>query len=306
MKKILRFYKLSYTAPSNRKNVDIFKSIFLTFAFVVILIFSANAQTIKIGVNVSVTADDSIKSNVESYIKRELRALNDIDLYTSKPDYEIRLIAINPSNAVAISVIVIHKYDFTEYLNNSLSSKTVGAKTKEEFIKTFAVQESVVQYFLRSDSASNLEQLCKSIVASVDTDTFERERTLNRIIFGDSKKSPPNARLKDELPDLSKYEVKQNPQPKQDNQPVFERRYVGGNKPPQITVKNDANVILTLNFGSLNYTVPAGQTQTIETTQGGNYNFTASAPGVESLTGQKNFEVGYVYTWRFYIVTTRR
>ncbi len=61
----------------------------LAFCLLLFFVFSVNAQTNKIKVEVSVTADNSIKSAIESYIKRELRALNDIDLYATKPDFEI-------------------------------------------------------------------------------------------------------------------------------------------------------------------------------------------------------------------------
>jgi len=261
--------------------------------------YSANAQTIKIGVSVDVSADDSIKSDIESYVKRELRALNDIDLYASKPDFEIQLVAIKPGTAVAISVVVLRKYDWTSYIDRTLPSKIIDAKTKNDLIKTLAVNESINQHFLFSDAAYNLSDLCKTIVARIDANTFEDERKLNRIIFGDNKTNPPSTQSK-------KPTQPTNTQPKQDNQPVFERRYVGGNKPPQIIVTNDADEVLTLNFGGSKYTIPVGQTQTINTTDGGVFSFVASAPGIESLSGQKNFERGYVYTWRFYVVTVRR
>lgn len=237
----------------------------------------------------------------KSYIRREIRALNDIDLYATKPDYEIGLVAIKPSDVIAISVLVVRKYDFTAYINNSLSSKSVDSKTKADFIKTFADNETVSQHFPASISPNNLSELCKSIVASVAADSFENQRKINRDIddilkgAGFRTSAPPK---RNNQPTVT--------EPEQNNQPVFERRYVGGNKPPQIVVKNDADKTLTLNFGSNKYTISAGQTQTINTTDSGVFNFVASAPGIESLTGQKNFERGYVYTWRFYVVTVRR
>lgn len=261
----------------------------LTFALLLFFVYSANAQTDKISVSVSVTADDPIKSDIESYVKRELRALGDIDLYASKPDYEIRLIAIQPGSAVAISTLVLQKFDFTVYLNKVLTSKGVDEKTKKD-LSFLATKESVEQYFLNSHSINNLSEMCKSIVASIDADTFESERKLRRLINDIPSKKPTSTVTP----------------PKQNNQPVFERRYVGGNKPPQIVVTNDADVTLTLNFGSSKYTIPVGQTQTINTTDGGIFSFVASAPGVESLSREKNFERGYIYTWRFYIVTVRR
>ena len=42
------------------KNLVILKCVLLMLAFTLFLVFSANAQTIKIGVNVDVSADDSV------------------------------------------------------------------------------------------------------------------------------------------------------------------------------------------------------------------------------------------------------
>ena len=278
------------------KNILLLACILIMF-----LSFSANAQTTKIGVKLTVSADDSIKNDIESYTRREIRALNDVDLYATKPDYEIQLVVIKPSDIIAISVLVLHKYDFTTYINNSLPSKSVDAKTREDFIKTFAETETVSQHFLSSNSPYNLAELCKSIVTTIDADSFELERKLNRTIEDLINKKPNSTATQ---PKTNKQST--NTQPKQDNQPVFERRYVGGNKPPQIVVKNDADETLTLNFGSNKYTISAGQSQTINTADGGVFNFVASAPGIESLSGQKNFERGYIYTWKFYVVTVRR
>lgn len=305
MKNISCFRKVFLSASSTRRNTATFRSIFWTFALTVFFVFSANAQTTKISVGVTINADDSIKSEIESYIKRELRSLNDIDLYATKPHFEIQLVAVKPNGIVAISVLVIRKRDFTTYINSKLTSKSIEPKIKNDLIENLAINDSVDQHFLFSDSLYNLSELCKSVVAKVDANTFEGERKLNKLLEEADeliRKTNPSS----QTTQTKKAVQPTNSLPNQNNQPVFERRYVGGNKPPQITVKNDADVTLTLGFGNVNYIIPAGQTQTIETTQGGNYNFTATAPGVESLSGQKIFEVGYVYTWRFYIVTTRR
>lgn len=53
------------------------------------------------------------------------------------------------------------------------------------------------------------------------------------------------------------------------------------------------------------YTIPSGASQKITLTEG-SYNYKASAPRVRSDEGQEMFKKGYVYTWRFYIVTVPR
>ncbi len=50
------------------------------------------------------------------------------------------------------------------------------------------------------------------------------------------------------------------------------------------------------------YTIPSQKSQKI-TVPEGIYKYKASAPRVESDEGEETFKKGYVYTWRFYIVT---
>lgn len=113
----------------------------------------------------------------------------------------------------------------------------------------------------------------------------------------------------DNLPDLSKYEVKKPPTSatKEKDSP-FTATYVGGNRPPTVEIFNDSNRTMYFDFGqgkTTAYVIPSGGSQKITITEG-KYNFKASAPRVRSDEGQEMFNNGYVYTWRFYIVTVPR
>lgn len=91
----------------------------------------------------------------------------------------------------------------------------------------------------------------------------------------------------------------------QDNTPNFVARYVGGNRPPQIEVKNTADRTLNLDFSGSKFVILSGESKVIDTTDGGTFSFEATAPGVIPLKGQRIFERGYVYTWTFYIRTSK-
>jgi hypothetical protein len=82
----------------------------------------------------------------------------------------------------------------------------------------------------------------------------------------------------------------------------FSAEYVSEDFPTTIEIENRTALTLNLTFGGAKYNIRGGQTKAI-TVEGGTYNFTASAPGVRSLTGQKGFEKGYRYSWTFIIVT---
>jgi len=87
----------------------------------------------------------------------------------------------------------------------------------------------------------------------------------------------------------------------------FTAVYVGGNKPPEVEVFNatDRTMYLDLGQGKMTaYTILSGASQAMTLTEG-NYNYEASAPRAKNLEGQKLFQRGYVYYWKFTIVTTR-
>lgn len=89
----------------------------------------------------------------------------------------------------------------------------------------------------------------------------------------------------------------------QDSTPNFVATYVGGNRPPQIEVKNTADRTMNLNFGGSKLVIPSGKSETISTTDGGMFSFEATAPGIIPLKGERMFERGHVYTWTFFIRT---
>lgn len=90
----------------------------------------------------------------------------------------------------------------------------------------------------------------------------------------------------------------------QNRQPVaqLERQRGNSTKQPEVTITNDSNVTLYLNFGGSRYTI-ASNDSTSFTISPGQYKFYATSPGILPDFGEENFEMGYKYTWRFYIVT---
>jgi hypothetical protein len=85
------------------------------------------------------------------------------------------------------------------------------------------------------------------------------------------------------------------------NNSPFVARYVGGNRPPEVEIINDADRTLNLNLGGKQYVITSKTNQKI-TLEPGTYNFKATVPRTIPLKGSENFERGYVYSWTFYIV----
>lgn len=79
----------------------------------------------------------------------------------------------------------------------------------------------------------------------------------------------------------------------------------GSYKNPTVEVKNDSDKTMTLKLGATRHIFSPRESKSIPLTTG-KYSFHASSPNVIPVFGEQNFELGHVYTWRFYIVTTRR
>lgn len=253
---------------------------------------SVIAQGTKIGVKVTVSADGGIKSDIESYVKRELRALNDINIYALNPKFEIQLVAIDPSSVIAISYVVIRKNDFTSYVNTNVNPRITDPKVREFVTKSLAVKSYVSLHGIQSSSAELLESLCKRIVAKIDTDVFEFERTFNNIIESLANESPAKP-SQDTKP-------KTTTKPESAGESPFQREYVGGEK-TLIAIQNQTDRTLTLVFGGVKYTLAAKAEREIEV-EGGRYEYSASVPRLAPIGGVKNFGTGYRFSWRFFIV----
>jgi hypothetical protein len=86
---------------------------------------------------------------------------------------------------------------------------------------------------------------------------------------------------------------------------VFEIERTSPDKNPEIVVKNDSAKTLDLSIGELTYEVSAFSSRTISTAPG-NHKYHASALGVIPATGENRFDMGYRYSWTFWIETVTK
>ena len=88
----------------------------------------------------------------------------------------------------------------------------------------------------------------------------------------------------------------------------FQASYVWGLENPEIVVKNDANIPVTIKMSG-----PAASKMTVKpkssktmTVKPGSYTYNATGPNVQATSGKASFESNYRYTWQFYIQTVRQ
>jgi uncharacterized protein YgiM (DUF1202 family) len=80
----------------------------------------------------------------------------------------------------------------------------------------------------------------------------------------------------------------------------LERSASGSGSDPTVTIKNDSNRTITLNFGGQKYTISPNQTLEF-TAKPGNYSYNVYSNEVIPIIGEDYLQAGYRYTWTFYI-----
>lgn len=94
----------------------------LLTCFVVLATFSSHAADTKslrfsTKVKVSISAPDNIKGSVSSYLNRELRSLNDVEIVGNDPEWIIYMVAVELKtvggykSGVAISTVIVQPFD---------------------------------------------------------------------------------------------------------------------------------------------------------------------------------------------------
>lgn len=131
-------------------------------------------------VQLSVSANENIKGQIESYINRELRSLHDVVLVDEDADWELSLLALEPSvgghksGAIALSLVVL-----TPFSNGVLS----GMFQEEAEDMGALVTEGLYSYpdhYLRVGPEDELREMCAGLVADFDSDLIEKRRKLIR------------------------------------------------------------------------------------------------------------------------------
>lgn len=159
----------------------------------------------KFVVGVYVSCDDSItKSSIESYIKRELRNLKDVVVYTQNshdyPDYGLSLIVMEPTTDQGIKTgytIISAVYVNFIYFDDIIAYKDLvrdgsNLLTTEDYaflMGRFTPMEKILKGippFLYTDfidnvlyyepDPANVSHACRQIVANFDTKALEKAR----------------------------------------------------------------------------------------------------------------------------------
>ena len=160
-----------------------------------VAIASAQASDLpRIRVSITVSSPDEIKGEVTSYLSRELRKLGDIDVVENDPSFSIGVIALalkskgNLKTGYAFGVLVTSPA--YPAIRNFTAPK-LDAGTLKILDQMGQRTVNIQDHFVQSGATDQMDELCHSIVASIDGDVFEPERKVQQQIRDYLSKATP-------------------------------------------------------------------------------------------------------------------
>lgn len=138
-------------------------------------------------VQLCVTADENIKSRLQTYLEGELRSLDDISAVDEEPDYEIFVVGMTSYNtyndiigySIATTIIKPFKKDTFLIILQS-------ANVTPNVINTFDMLTRNLSKYCTTmiNTDSDLKRISEKIIAAFDTDYVEADRKEHREVYG--------------------------------------------------------------------------------------------------------------------------
>ena len=143
------------------------------------LALTANEATAQTRVAVSVSATDSLRNQITSYITRELRTIPDIVIVEDKPEYEIQIVALNDAlesgRKIGYSMSVVITYRVGDFFvkelagTNNQTVKYAASMLAEDYV-------DVRTHRLLTGPNEGLQANCSKVVADFDASELEPTR----------------------------------------------------------------------------------------------------------------------------------
>jgi hypothetical protein len=140
-------------------------------------------EKLSIRVKLACSAQDNIRGEVESYLRRELRSLNDVILVDENPDLEVRIIAMEQKTTDGIKVGLVFSVVVLEPMADTIKfwvmSQGKIAYDKLAFMDKLKDDLRIYAYkahWVRTGPIEELRSICQKIVARFDIDHLEEAR----------------------------------------------------------------------------------------------------------------------------------
>ncbi|MBO2568535.1 hypothetical protein [Shewanella algae] len=146
-------------------------------------------------VQVSVSASDTIKGKIESYLSRELRSLGDVVVTDDNPRWILSIVALESESksgyktGVELSVVILEPF------NNQFVVNMVPEKSKDLVSGMTSSLYSYSGHWLRVGAPEDLRSICNGIIADFDSSELKEARDFWQMMIDyqeSQKKKSPN------------------------------------------------------------------------------------------------------------------
>lgn len=148
--------------------------------FVPLFIFADGKSNHRIQLDVS--APETIKGEVTSYLSREIRRIGDVELVDTDPFLKISVLAlVNSSRAngpIGYTLVFLVEKPVRYRQFRSSLAKSLDPTTLAVADFAFDNTTSVLSHFVQVGGVEDLEMLCKKSVAEIDGTAIEGQRKL--------------------------------------------------------------------------------------------------------------------------------
>ncbi len=139
----------------------------------------------QIRVQVLVQADTGIQSSIENQLRQGLRGLEDVVLVSEKPDFEIRVIAMESmttekeKTGIALATVFLRPY-IRSGIPEIISSRCKEDPTPGRTTGTLQNSQIYKDHLLQIGTSDDIEQICKDIVFNFKANILEADSVLPR------------------------------------------------------------------------------------------------------------------------------
>jgi hypothetical protein len=127
-------------------------------------------------VNLLVDGSPQAVALVKSYVNRELRALGDVVVTDTDPEYQLEIFVQQREDLYALSVVTWNQIDKKTFLPTLL--KAYRVEPDSPIFSLLAQAHLDVKHYLQTCTALRLDEGVKKVVAQYDVDTLQRDRDL--------------------------------------------------------------------------------------------------------------------------------
>jgi hypothetical protein len=141
---------------------------------------AADLPQIKTKIAVNVSASDSVKSEFESFVKRELRSLKDVEIVESDQDHTLAFVVLETKTSAGLTTGYAVSHVLTHRFSREVIPLMFGKKLSKEDLNWLGqATESAVfldDHKLLTCGPDKLRSIAEKLVAQYDSDTLEPGR----------------------------------------------------------------------------------------------------------------------------------